>query len=175
MKSIDPIFEGLCTSKAKNIATDITNRKSSDVLNLYDYKNTVEIDEKNKILKTDIVTINKITSDIANAIQNELDELRKKTIQIPIGALIGNRYFAGLGPNIKINIISTGDVLTDIKTEFKTAGINQTVYRIYMEIECNVSILTSYKTIDTTIKNQVLLVETVLVGEVPETYLQLEQ
>lgn len=178
LKSIDPIFEGLCISKAQGIATDITNRKSSEVLARYNYQDTVKLiksdDGKNSILKTDIVMINQIISDIAIEIQNELDKLEEQNIEIPIGALTGNEYFAGSGPKIKIKIISVGDIVTDIKTEFKAAGINQTIYRIYLDIECSVSILTSYKTINRTINNQVLLVETVVVGEVPETYLQLE-
>ena len=66
-------------------------------------------------------------------------------------------------------------VATDIKTEFESAGINQTVYRIYLNLECNVSILTSYKTIQETIQNQVLLVETVIMGDVPTTYLEMEK
>lgn len=178
LKGVDPIFEGLCIEKAQSIATDITNRKASDILAQYDYQNTVQMirsdDGKNSILKTDIVTINKIASDIAIAIQNEIDDLEKQEIEIPVGALTGNKYLAGMGPNIKIKIISAGDIVTDIKTEFKAAGINQTVYRIYLNLECNVSILTAYKTIGDTIINQVLLVETVVVGEVPETYLELE-
>lgn len=178
LKSIDPIFEGLCTAKALSIATDITNKKSSEVLAKYNYKDTVEIlkgeEGKNNILKTDIVTINEIASDIAVEIQNALNEIGKEYIEIPIGALTGNKYLAGFGPKVKIKIIPTGDIATDIKTEFKGVGINQTVYRIYLNLECNVSILSSYKTMNQTIKNQVLLVETVVVGEVPETYLQLE-
>lgn len=178
LKSIDPIFEGLCIAKAKSISTDITNRKSSDVLARYNYKDTVKIiksdDGKSSILKTDIVTLNQIISDIAIEIQNEINEIRKQNVEIPIGALVGNKYFAGFGPKVKIRIIPAGDIITDIKTEFKAAGINQTVYRIYLNLECNISILTSYKTINTTINNQVLLVETVVVGEVPETYLKLE-
>ena len=55
LKSIDPIFEGLCIAKAQSIATDITNRKSSEVLARYNYNETVQIikseDEKNSILK----------------------------------------------------------------------------------------------------------------------------
>lgn len=178
LKSIDPIFEGLCIAKAKSISTDITNRKSSDVLARYNYKDTVKIiksdDGKSSILKTDIVTLNQIISDIAIEIQNEINEIGKQNVEIPIGALVCNKYFAGFGPKVKIRIIPAGDIITDIKTEFKAAGINQTVYRIYLNLECNISILTSYKTINTTINNQVLLVETVVVGEVPETYLKLE-
>lgn len=178
LKSIDPIFEGLCIAKAKSISTDITNRKSSDVLARYNYKDTVKIiksdDGKSSILKTDIVTLNQIISDIAIEIQNEINEIGKQNVEIPIGALVGNKYFAGFGPKVKIRIIPAGDIITDIKTEFKAAGINQTVYRIYLNLECNISIFTSYKTINTTINNQVLLVETVVVGEVPETYLKLE-
>lgn len=178
LKSIDPIFESLCTSKALSIATDITNKKTSEVLAKYNYKEVVETtkteDGKNNILKTDVVLLNRITSDIAIEVQNELNKISRQNIEIPVGALTGNKYFSGFGPRVKIKIISAGDITTDIKTEFKSAGINQTVYRIYMDIECNVAILTSYKTISQKIKNQVLLVETVVVGEVPETFLQLE-
>ena len=145
----------------------------------YNYKEAVEIKENedgaNKILKTDVVLLNEIISDIALAMQQELDELSKQNIEIPIGAITGNRYLAGFGPKAKIRIITASDIATEIKTEFKSAGINQTVYRIYMEVECNVAILTAYKTINHTIKNQVLLVETVIVGGVPETYLNLEK
>ena len=73
-----------------------------------------------------------------------------------------------------MSIIPVGQVTTEVKTEFKAQGINQTVYRIYLEIICNVDIVTSYKTIETKITNQVLLEETVIVGGVPETYYNLE-
>ena len=178
LKAIDPILEGLCIAKAHGIATEITNIKSSEVLNRYNYQDTVKLikseDGGNSILKTDIVMLNQIISDIAIEIQKELNELENEDISIPVGALTGNSYLSGSGPDIGIKIISTGDVVTDIKTEFKAAGINQTIYRIYLNIECKISILTSYKTIAQKINNQVLLVETVVVGTVPETYLELK-
>ena len=178
LKSIDPIFEGLCKSKALGLATDITNRKATDVLEKYDYKKVVNIqkseDGKNNVLSTDVVLLNEIISDLAVEIQKELEKNSKQYIEMPIGALTGNQYFAGFGPKIKIKVIPAGDVITDIRTEFKAAGINQTIYRIYVNIECNVNILTSYKTINNKINNQVMLIETVIVGDVPETYLNLE-
>lgn len=177
LKSVEPIFEGLCIAKAQGIATEITNKKSTEVLAKYDYYDTVKITEseegKNSILKTDIVILNQIVSDIALEIQKEFNKLEDEEVKVPIGALTGISYFAGSGPNIKMKIISTGEIFTDIKTEFASAGINQTIYRIYLNLECNVSILTSYKTIKKPITNQILLLETVIVGEVPETYLEL--
>ncbi|MBQ3145630.1 MAG: sporulation protein YunB [Clostridia bacterium] len=75
---------------------------------------------------------------------------------------------------MNIQVIPTGNVLTEIKNEFESKGINQTVYRIYLELTSKVSIVSEYKTIDEEIVNQVLLVETVIVGEVPQSYYNLE-
>lgn len=178
LKSIDPIFEELCIEKAKQIATDILNTESTKVVHKYEYKDIVTITrndtDNTSILKTDVTVINDIASDIAVEVNNRLAELEQEQIQIPAGAIIGNKFISGFGPNINISIIPSGAVTTDLKTEFKAQGINQTVYRIYLEIICNVNIATSYKTINTEIINQVLLVETVIVGGVPETYYNLE-
>lgn len=177
-RSINPIFEELCKSKALSIATDITNKKTSEILEKYNYKDVVQNEkfdgEENSILKTDVVLLNKITSDIAIEVQKEFDSLKDQNIEIPIGALTGNKYLIGFGPKINVKIISVEDIKTEIKTEFKSAGINQTLYRIYMDIQCNVSILTPYKTLKEDIINQILLVENVVVGGVPDTYLNME-
>lgn len=178
LKSVDPIFEELCIEKAKQIATDILNTESTNVVHKYEYKDIVTIEknetDKTSILKTDVTVINDIASDIGAEVNNRLIELKKEKIQIPVGAMFGNKFMSGFGPNMNISIVPAGTVTTDIKTEFKAQGINQTVYRIYLELICNVSIVTSYKTINTEIVNQVLLVETVIVGGVPETYYNVE-
>lgn len=101
-------------------------------------------------------------------------DLQNEKIQIPIGALTGNRYLAGTGPKIDIKVISRGNIRTKIETEFESKGINQTVYRIYLKLMGEVEILTPYDRIAENIENQVLLVETVIVGNVPNTYLNLD-
>lgn len=178
LKSINPIFYNLCLEQTRRIGTQIMNEESNNVLNNKEYKNIVSVvyDEKNNtsILKTDVVIINRISSDIALAIEKAFEEMKDKKIEIPIGAITGNKYLSGFGPNININVIPTGNVLTEIKTEFEEQGINQTMYRIYLELKCKVNILTPYKTIDEEIVNQVLLVETLVVGNVPQTYYNIE-
>lgn len=79
-----------------------------------------------------------------------------------------------MGPDIKIKMMTDGNVLTDLKSEFTEAGINQTLHRLYLEVECNVTILTPYETITETIVNQVLLIEGVIVGNIPDAYYNLE-
>ena len=176
VRSINPIFVNLCKDKATRISTRILNEEATSVLQKYNYKDIVTITktEENNILKTDVSVINEIASDLALQVNTRLEELANEKIKIPIGAILGNKYLSGIGPGINISIIPSGNVTTELKTEFKDQGINQTVYKIYLEVVCNEKILTSYNSIDTQIVNQVLLVETVVVGDVPETYYNLE-
>ena len=175
-KSISPIFEELCIERARRIGTDIMNNASNAILDNTDYEDIVKIekDGDSNVLKTDVVKINKIASDIALEAENRFKNLENETISIPFGALTGNKYLAGYGPNMNIKVIPTGNILTEIKNEFEAQGINQTMYRIYLELTCKVSIVTQYKTIEESLVNQVLLVETVIVGDVPESYYNLE-
>lgn len=71
-------------------------------------------------------------------------------------------------------MMTDGNVLTDLKSEFTEAGINQTLHRVYLEVVCNVTILTPYQTITESITNQVLLIEGVIVGNIPDAYYNLE-
>ena len=173
--SINPIFEGLTREKAKEIGTKIINESSNKILDKAEYSNIVTIESinNNNILKTNVKTINKIASDIALEVEEKFQELENEKIKIPLGAIVGNKYFTAMGPNINIKIIPVGTIDTQVKNEFEAKGINQTIYRIYLELTCNVSIVTRYKTINEKIINQVLLVETVVVGDVPGAYYNL--
>ena len=71
-------------------------------------------------------------------------------------------------------MMTDGTVETDLRTEFVEAGINQTLHRIYLEVRCNVNILTPYDTISETVINQILLTEGVIIGNIPDTYYNLE-
>ena len=81
---------------------------------------------------------------------------------------------AGRGPGIKIRISSIGDVETDLRSEFTAQGINQTLHRVYLQVKCNVNILTPFDNISRDITNHVLLIENVIVGNIPNTYYNLE-
>ena len=81
---------------------------------------------------------------------------------------------SGRGPGVKIRISSIGNIETNLNSEFTSQGINQTLHRIYVDISCNVKVLTPFKDIERKIKNKVLLAENVIVGNIPDTYYNLE-
>ena len=67
-----------------------------------------------------------------------------------------------------------GNVKTDLRSEFKAQGINQTLHRIYLQVNCDVQIVTPFEAISKGISNQVLLMENVIIGNIPDTYYNLE-
>ncbi len=173
---INPVFENLCEDKAKSVATLITNEETTKIIKKYNYDTffTIEKDEKGSIqmINANILKINQVSSDIAINIQKRLDSEQKNDIYIPSGAIVGIKYLSGSGPKIHLRISSSGNIETDLKSEFTSQGVNQTLHRVYLNIRTNVNILTSFKTIEKTIENQVLIAENIIIGEIPSTYLE---
>ena len=91
-----------------------------------------------------------------------------------LGSFTGINLLAGRGPGVKIRISSVGNVETDVRSEFTSQGINQTLHRIYLQVKCEVIILTPFENLKKDITNQVLLAENVIVGKIPVTYYNLQ-
>lgn len=178
INSINPIFEKLCEDKAKSIATIICNEESTKIINKYKYEDLVTIykDSSDNItmIKSNITPINLIISDVAEKIQKRLEEVEQEEIGIKLGSFTGTKILSGIGPTIHIKLQNIGNVQTDLRSEFKEAGINQTIHRIYLQVDCEVNILTPYNVISDKISNQVLIAENVIVGKIPEAYYNLK-
>ena len=174
LDAISPIFNALCEDKAKSIATIISNNEATNVMkdHTYDELFTIEKDNDGNItmIKSNVIPINEIISDVAVKIQNSINERGKENIKIAIGSFTGSKLLSGRGPGIPIKISSIGNVETDLRSEFSAQGINQTLHRVYLQVDCEVSILTPYNTISEKVSNQVLLIENVIVGKIPNTY-----
>lgn len=178
LDAISPIFNALCEDKAKSIATIISNNEATNVMkdHTYDELFTIEKDNDGNItmIKSNIIPINEIISDVAVKIQNSINKRGSENIKISIGSFTGSKLLSGRGPGIPIKISSIGNVETDLRSEFSAQGINQTLHRVYLQVDCEVSILTPYNTISEKVSNQVLLIENVIVGKIPNTYYNLD-
>ncbi len=122
------------------------------------------------MISANVITVNEIISDVAIKIQEELSKVENNSFDIKLGSLTGSKILAGRGPNVKVQIDVIGNLDTDLRSEFSSKGINQTLHKMYLQVECNVTILTPFKTIEEKIANQVLLAEAVIIGTTPNTY-----
>ena len=122
------------------------------------------------MISANVITVNEIISDVAIKVQEELSKVENNSFNIKLGSLTGSRILAGRGPNIEIKIDVIGDLDTDLRSEFEARGINQTLHKMYLQVQCHVIILTPFKTIEEEISNQVLLAESVIIGTTPNTY-----
>lgn len=176
--TVTPIFETLCINKSKSMATIISNTETMNVMKSHSYDElfTIEKDADGNVtmIKSNMVSINEITSEIATNIQKELDNKGRENIQIALGSFTGIKILSGRGPGVPIRISSVGNIDTELKSEFEAQGINQTLHRVYLQLTCRVNILTPFEDIENEITNQVLLAENIIVGKIPETYYNLE-
>ena len=140
----------------------------------YDDLVTVERDENGNItaVSANALKINKIARDTASISQSNLKNLSLNGIPIPLGALTGIEAFAGLGPSIRFRIIPVSSVACDFSSTFESVGINQTKHSIYLNVIADISIVMPSRTENFAVTTEILVGEFVLVGAVPDTYLQ---
>ena len=110
LDAVYPIFDTICEEKAKSIATIISNEEATNVMkeHSYDEMFTIEKDSNNNIamIKSNVISINEIISDIAIKIQEKIDSRGRENIEIAIGSFTGIKLLAGLGPGVNIRISS---------------------------------------------------------------------
>lgn len=116
--------------------------------------------------------INKIARDTASISQSNLKNLSLNGIPIPLGALTGIEAFAGLGPNIHFRIIPVTSVSCDFTSSFESVGINQTKHSIYLNVIADISIVMPSRTENFAVRTEILVGESVIVGQIPDAYLQ---
>ena len=178
IKAITPIIERQCRVVAQSTATRFANEACNSAMQNIRYENlcTIEKDEEGKIrlIEMNSININKLNSQIALDIQNKLNNNESSKFYIRLGSFTGSKILSGRGPNVEIRMSTIGAVKTNIKSEFEETGINQTLHKIYIDIECNVSLLSPFKDLDESVNVQVLLSETIISGDIPESYYDLE-
>ena len=178
VKAVTPVFNRLCSDKAKSVATIITNDETTNAIKDYKYSDFVVMNKDNNgnilMIESNMKNINIVISDVANRIQKSINNTKEEDINISLGSFTGISILSGRGIKIPIRISTIGNVKTNVKSEFISKGINQTLHRLYLEIECEVSILTPFNTINEHIENQLVIAENIIVGEIPNTYYNLE-
>lgn len=178
LKAAYPVFISSCETSAASQAVNIVNSEVEKAIASYSYDDLVNIekteDGKVSYIEAKIVPINQLVSNITENIQQELDDLDMISVSLNFGSISGISCLSIVSPKFEVKLESAGKIEASIKSEFTSVGINQSLHRIYLNLKCRVAILTPFQTVSNTIENEVLLAETIIVGEIPETYYNFE-
>jgi sporulation protein YunB len=168
----------LAQTQVKNTTSDLINDAIDAQIELgtihYDRIVYFEKDLNGRItaLKTNMSEVNRLKTDILNRINDEILAMDSSNLSIPIGSLVFPELFSGKGFGIPVEILAIRNSDASYHSYFTQAGINQTLQQLTMEVSVDVAVLVLGKTDSFTVKSQVVVAETVIVGQVPDTYLQ---
>ena len=168
----------LAETKIKNTTSDLINDaidKQIDNGNIqYDRIVYFEKDLNGKItaLKTNMSEVNRLKTSILNIINDEILAMDTTDLGIPIGSLVFPEMMSGRGPQIPVQILSISNSDAAFESYFTEAGINQTLQKLTMNISVDVAILVLGRSENFTVSSQVVVAETIIVGQVPDTLLQ---
>ena len=172
------VAASLARTQVMNVTSDLINdaidRQIEEGAIAYDRMVYFEKDLDGRItaLKTNMGLVNRLKTDTLNRINDEILALDSDHIGIPLGSLFLPELLAGKGPRINVRVMSIRNSEADFLSRFSEAGINQTLHQLTLLVSVDVAVLVLGKTEHFTVESEVVVAETVIVGIVPDTYLQ---
>ena len=171
------ILGELAETQVKNSTSDLTNdaiaKQIADGIIQYDRIVFFEKDLDGRItaLKTNMSEVNRLKTDVLNIINDEILALDSTSMGIPLGSIFLPELLSGKGPAIPVHILAIRNSDANFLSHFEQAGINQTMHKLTMVVSIDVSVLALGETAGFTMESEVVVAETVIVGEVPQTFI----
>lgn len=177
--NLKPTILAIAKAEAEQVAVraiqDAINEK---VAKSVEYKDLIFIRTDNRgrvvLMQANTIKINSLAAETILDIQKSLSKLEGKVIPIPVGQVLKSQLLAAFGPKIKVTLVPIGTVKVKVADDFQQAGINQTRHRLYLNVFSQVKIIIPLVTDNIEVAAQVPIAETIIVGEVPQTYLNLD-
>lgn len=174
--NVTPMIVALSEERVRSLTADAVSLAVVDVMsknNDVEYLNIVRDDNKQiKSVSVDGKAATVLAEKIALTAQEYITEVGSDGIKIPLGSLSGLTVLTGLGPDINMRVYLVGSTYSKMTSVFTSAGINQTLHRLYFTIHGNIAVAVPGIPSTIQVSAEVLMGETLIVGEVPPTYLQ---
>ena len=173
-----PVVRSLARTQVTNTASDLINdailAQIMEGQIQYDRIVYFEKDLNGRItaLKTNMAEVNRLKTETLNLINDEIMAEDTEDLGVAIGSLILPEFFSGKGPSIPVRILAIRNSDANFQSEFTEAGINQILQQLRMDVIVDVTILVLGQTETFTVSSQMVVAETIIVGDVPATYLQ---
>ena len=173
-----PVVRSLARTQVTNRASDLINDAILEQIMegqiQYDRIVYFEKDLNGRItaLKTNMAEVNRLKTETLNIINDEIMAEDTDHLGVALGSLILPEFFSGQGPSIPVRILAIRNSDANFQSEFTEAGINQTLQKLRMDVIVDVTILVLGQTETFAVSSQMVVAETIIVGDVPATYLQ---
>jgi len=170
-----PILLELALTQTANCLMSTIDRTVSEQSVAYSDLITLERSEKGEVvaLTSNMAQANVLRAELLESSQLALEDLQSKEFQIPIGTIFDWDILSGRGPSVGVKVLYTGTASAEFENNFSSAGINQTCHQIFFKIDADVVVLLPGRQFRTEVNTRVCVAETVIIGSVPETYLQI--
>ena len=176
-KSLTQVILNTAYAKAYAIAVETMNEAVRESLQsgaAYEDLITVRTDGAGRItmLAANTARMNELAVSVALRAQSALETRDSASIAAPLGALKAP-FFSSLGPRVPVRLSPVGSVSAAFATEFEAAGINQTRHKIWLEMRAVVRLVlpTGAKAVD--VQTQILIAESIIVGDVPDSFINI--
>ncbi len=172
-----PIVIAVSDNKTKTQINTAINTSVQKIIQQMDVtsndfiKREVNDSEKNKSISINTVLINEICGKVGEDISQQLSTMEPQKVSVPIGALTGIDAISNTGPKYGISILHRGNAVVNYESAFESVGINQINFQIWLNIETHVQLVNPLKQEEITVSRRLPLVNTIISGEVPSTYL----
>ena len=176
-----PMAEQLIETQVDNQASDAINAAIADQIaeGEFDYERmvTIEKDASGNVtaIRTNIGELNRLKTSVLKRMDEELEQLSMEQLGVPIGSVLLPELFSGRGPLVPVRVLAVRTSDASFRNSFQSAGINQTLHSIYIDIHVCITILTWTGTSEINVDSAVVAAETVIVGTVPTTYFGMEE
>lgn len=177
-KVIAPTVLMVADGEMRTKTVDIINKNILEVYGSgseFNYQEivTIQKDENGKInnINTDTMMLNKLATELAIKSQKEIKEVGSVGVKMPIGYVTKNNILSYFGPTITVKMEPIGRVDTSYESTFESAGINQTIHKIYINFTTNIKVILPLQSREVEVKHQIPISENIIVGEVPRTML----
>jgi len=177
-QQLEPVMESYARSSVEYLVSYAISQAVNDELQKNDWEYarlvTLQTDAEGRVcaLDANMVQINLLKSGIERSVLNKIQNIDTSEIGIPMGTMTGISVFNGKGPVMSITLLPLGTVTSDFRSVFSSAGINQTRHQILIDVTADVTIVVSRYAFETSITTQMVVAETVIVGQVPDMFLQ---
>lgn len=179
-RQIQPVLEAVAQAKVSSAVSAAVNEAVAASIAAeeisYDDMVVIETDGSGRaaVLKGNTAGMNLLRTQLLAAALAQVSELSAEDFSIPLGTLTQLELLSGRGPEVRVRLLSVGAADARFQNEFLEAGVNQTLHKIVLEVRVTAEILLPGRTMEVVVETPVCVAETVIIGQVPETYLQLE-